>query len=334
MPNGPTTLTIHTMADVWEAYREELEGVEEQVRKNLDSSVPLVNTVAAHILSSGGKRIRPLFVSLCARLCGYSGRDHLLLGSLVEFIHTATLLHDDVVDDADVRRGRQAARKVWGNQISILVGDYLYSRAMCQIVEFRNQTVNETLAEACRKMAEGEVLQLYYNGNPLMPEPDYLRIIEHKTAGLIAAACKIGAIAGGGMDDQQDALFRFGQRLGIAFQLADDTLDYAANGTSLGKTLGQDLRQGKATLPLLHLLQYCSDRDREMITDRMETRTLSEGDLHRILNLMQEFGSIAYSMDRARAFVAAAKRDLDLFEDGNPKRALSVAADYMVTRDR
>ncbi|MGH7258283.1 MAG: polyprenyl synthetase family protein, partial [Nitrospiraceae bacterium] len=287
-----------------------------------------------HILSSGGKRIRPLFVSLCARLCGYSGRDHLLLGSLVEFIHTATLLHDDVVDDADVRRGRQAARKVWGNQISILVGDYLYSRAMCQIVEFRNQAVNETLSEACRKMAEGEVLQLYYNGNPLMPEPEYLRIIEHKTAGLIAAACKIGAIAGGAVDDQQDALFRFGQRLGIAFQLADDTLDYAANGDCLGKTLGQDLRQGKATLPLLHLLQHCSDHDREMIKDRMETRTLSEEDLHRILNLMQEFGSIAYSMDRARAFVAAAKRDLDLFEDGNPKRALSIAADYMVTRDR
>ena len=139
---------------------------------------------------------------------------------------------------------------------------------------------------------------------------------------------------GARIDDQQDALFRFGQRLGIAFQLADDTLDYAADGDRLGKTLGQDLRQGKATLPLLHLLQHCSDRDREMIKDRMETRTLSEEDLHRILNLMQEFGSIAYSMDRARAFVAAAKRDLDLFEDGNPKRALSVAADYMVTRDR
>ncbi|MEX5216829.1 MAG: polyprenyl synthetase family protein [Nitrospiraceae bacterium] len=334
MPNGPSTLTLHTMADVWEAYRDELLGVEEQVRKNLDSSVALVNTVAAHILSSGGKRIRPLFVLLCARLCGYPGRDHLLLGSLVEFIHTATLLHDDVVDDADVRRGRRAARKVWGNQISILVGDYLYSRAICQIVDFRNQSINEAMAEACRKMAEGEVLQLYYNGNPLMPEPEYLRIIEHKTAGLIAAACKIGSIIGGATDDQQDALFRFGQHLGIAFQLADDTLDYAANGDQLGKALGQDLRQGKATLPLLHLLQHCPEQDRQMIKDRMETRALSEEDLRRILTLMQEYGSIAYSMDRAQAFVAAAKRDLDSFEDGNHKRALSIAADYMVTRDR
>lgn len=334
MPNGPSTLTLHTMADVWEAYREDLVGVEDQVRKNLDSSVALVNTVAAHILSSGGKRIRPLFVLLCARLCGYPGRDHLVLGSLVEFIHTATLLHDDVVDDADVRRGRRAARKVWGNQISILVGDYLYSRAICQIVDFRNQSINEAMAEACRKMAEGEVLQLYYNGNPLMPEPEYLRIIEHKTAGLIAAACKIGSIIGSATDDQQDALFRFGQHLGIAFQLADDTLDYAANGDQLGKALGQDLRQGKATLPLLHLLQHCPEQDRQMIKDRMETRTLSQDDLHRILTLMQEYGSIAYAMDRAQAFVAAAKRDLDSFEDGNPKRALSIAADYMVTRDR
>jgi octaprenyl-diphosphate synthase len=334
MPNGPSTLTLHTMADVWEAYRNELTGVEEQVRKNLDSSVALVNTVAAHILSSGGKRIRPLFVLLCARLCGYPGRDHLVLGSLVEFIHTATLLHDDVVDDADVRRGRRAARKVWGNQISILVGDYLYSRAICQIVDFRSQSINEAMSEACRKMAEGEVLQLYYNGNPLMPEAEYLRIIEHKTAGLIAASCRIGSIIAGATDDHQDTLFRFGQRLGIAFQLADDTLDYAANGDQLGKALGQDLRQGKATLPLLHLLQHCPDQDRQMIKDRMETRTLSHDDLHRILMLMQEYGSISYAMDRAQAFVAAAKRDLDVFEDGNPKRALSIAADYMVTRDR
>jgi octaprenyl-diphosphate synthase len=183
-------------------------------------------------------------------------------------------------------------------------------------------------------MAEGEVLQLYYNGNPLMPEPEYLRIIEHKTAGLIAASCKIGAIVGGATEELQEALFRFGQRLGIAFQLADDTLDYAANGEHLGKTLGQDLRQGKATLPLLHLLQHCSESDRQLIKDRMETRTLTEEELRRIVTLMQEYGSIAYSMERARAFVAAAKRDLDLFHDNTAKRALSIAADYMVTRDR
>jgi octaprenyl-diphosphate synthase len=334
MKNGPAISSLHTMADVWDAYREELDGVEDQVRKNLDSSVALVNTVAAHILSSGGKRVRPLLLLLCARLCGYAGKDDLLLASLVEYIHTATLLHDDVVDDADLRRGRQTARRVWGNQVSILVGDYLYSKAICHIVGFRNQSINEVLSDACRKMAEGEVLQLYYNGNPPVTEPEYLRIVKYKTAGLIAASCSIGAIVGEATEERQSALFRFGEHLGIAFQLADDTLDYAANGDRLGKTPGQDLRQGKATLPLLHLLQHCAEQDRQMIKDRMETRTLTDADLLRILTLMQEFGSIAYAMERAHEFVVAAKRDLSLFEDSSARRALSVVAEYMVSRDR
>jgi octaprenyl-diphosphate synthase len=334
MTQGPVIAPLNSMSDVWDAYRGELDGVEDRVRKNLDSSVALVNTVAAHILSGGGKRLRPLLLLLSARLCGYTGTEHYQLGSIVEFIHTATLLHDDVVDDADLRRGRRAARKVWGNQISILVGDYLYTKAMCKVVEFQSQGINEVLAEACNKMAEGEVLQLYYNGNPSMPENDYIKIVEHKTAGLIAAGCQMGAILADASEAQQLALFRFGQYLGIAFQVADDTLDYIANGESLGKTIGQDLRQGKATLPLLHLLQQCSEEDRQMIRDRMETRTLSTADLERILFLMTDVGSITYAMDRARSYIAAAKHELDRFEDSAARRALSVAADYMITRDR
>jgi len=154
--------TVNTMADVWDAYRHELDGVEDRVNRNLDSSVALVNTVAAQILSGGGKRLRPLLLLLSARLCGYAAQEHHQLGSVVEFIHTATLLHDDVVDEADLRRGKRTARKVWGNQISILVGDYLYTQAMCRVIEFRSQEINEVLSEACKKMAEGEVLQLYY----------------------------------------------------------------------------------------------------------------------------------------------------------------------------
>jgi len=334
MNEGPATTSIHTMTDVWDAYRGELEGVEDQIHKNLDSTVDLVNTVAGHILNSGGKRIRPLLLVLSARLCGYTGQDVFALASLIEYIHTATLLHDDVVDDADLRRSRPTARKLWGNQVSILVGDYLYSRAICQIVGFRSQGINEALSEACRKMAEGEVLQLYYNGNPLITEAEYLRIVEHKTAGLIAASCGIGAIFGNATIDRQDALFRFGQRLGIAFQLADDTLDYAANGDRLGKSLGQDLRQGKTTLPLLHLLQHCSEPDRQMIKDRMETRMLSDTDLDRIITLMQQYGSITYALERARKFIMAAQLDLALFEESSPRRALSIVAEYMVNRDR
>jgi len=334
MSQGPTTSTLRTMTDVWATYRTELHSVDDHIRLNLDSSVTLVNTVAAHILSSGGKRIRPLLLLLSARLCGDTSSDPHRLGSLVEFIHTATLLHDDVVDDADLRRGRQTARKVWGNQISILVGDYLYSHAMRQIVTFKNQAINETLAEACRSMAEGEVLQLYHHRSIAMTEEHYIRIVEHKTASLIAAACRIGAISGRASEEQRTALFRFGEYIGIAFQMADDTLDYTADGASLGKTLGKDLYEGKITLPLLHLLQHCAEPDRKMIKDRLETRTLSDTDLKQIIALMQDYGSIAYAMDRARAYVAAATRSLDLFEESPARRALVIVADYMVHRDR
>lgn len=325
---------LQTMPDVWDAYKKELEEVEDQVRQNLDSKVALVNTVAAHILNSGGKRIRPLLLVLSARLCGYTGKDDIILGSLIEFIHTATLLHDDVVDEADLRRGRRSASRLWGNQVSILVGDYLYSKAICHIVGLRNQAINEVLSAACCKMAEGEVLQLSVSDHALVTEGEYLRIVEYKTAALIAASCRLGAIISDVPADQEDALFRFGQHLGIAFQLADDTLDYAANSDRLGKSLGQDLRQGKVTLPLLHLLQHCPEQEKQLIKDRMETRTLTDVDLNRILSLMKEYGSIRYALERARAFVVAAKTDLAFFEDSSAKRALCVVADYMVNRDR
>lgn len=325
---------LQTMPDVWDAYKKELEEVEDQVRQNLDSKVALVNTVAAHILNSGGKRIRPLLLVLSARLCGYTGKDDIILGSLIEFIHTATLLHDDVVDEADLRRGRRSASRLWGNQVSILVGDYLYSKAICHIVGLRNQAINEMLSAVCCKMAEGEVLQLSVSDHALVTEGEYLRIVEYKTAALIAASCRLGVIISDVPADQEDALFRFGQHLGIAFQLADDTLDYAANSDRLGKSLGQDLRQGKVTLPLLHLLQHCPEQEKQLIKDRMETRTLTDVDLNRILSLMKEHGSIRYALDRARAFVVAAKTDLAFFEDSSAKRALCVVADYMVSRDR
>ncbi len=333
MPHVPITFAINNMTDVWGAYHDELEGVGNQVQANLDSSVALVNTVAGHILNSGGKRIRPLLLILSARLCGYAGHDLYQLASLVEFIHTATLLHDDVVDDATVRRGHPTARKIWGNQVSILVGDYLYSKAISQIVDFQSQGINEVLSEACKKMAEGEVLQLSYNGNASMPETDYLKIIEHKTAGLIAAACRMGAILANASSTHQKALFQFGEHLGMAFQVADDTLDYTANSERLGKTLGQDFRQGKATLPLLHLLRHCSKEDQEIISGKMGSSDLTPDDLVWFTGLMQKFGSITYAMDRARFYINAAQQELSLFDDSDAKRALSVTAEYMIARD-
>lgn len=333
MPNGPDICAIEDMKDVWECYRADLAAVEDQIRQNLDSKVALVNTVSAHILSSGGKRIRPLLLIMCARLAGYTGRDHVRLASLVEYIHTATLLHDDVIDHADLRRGRKTARGLWGNQVAILVGDYLYSKAICHIVAFRSQDVNECLSEACRKMAEGELMQLSFKDHDALTEREYLRIVEYKTGALIAAACRMGAVVADADPAQREALFRFGQAIGVAFQVADDTLDYAAPRESLGKLLGKDLGEGYVTLPLFHLKKQCTDSERRQLAKVMEKKEAVNGELAWIVSLMERYGSIDYAMATARGFVESAKVHLESFEDSVHKRALHVVADYMVARD-
>ncbi len=333
MSNGPDICAIESMKDVWECYRGELAAVEDQIRQNLDSKVALVNTVSAHILSSGGKRIRPLLLILSARLAGYAGREDILLASLVEYIHTATLLHDDVIDHADLRRGKRTARGLWGNQVAILVGDYLYSKAICHIVGFRNQDVNECLSEACRKMAEGELMQLSYKDHDALSEREYLRIAEYKTGALIAAACRMGAVVADADPAHREALFRFGQALGVAFQVADDTLDYAAQRESLGKLLGKDLGEGYVTLPLLHLKTHCTEAERRRLAEVMENKDAVNGELAWILSLMEQYGSIGYAMATARRFIESAKVHLESFEDCVHKRALHVVADYMVSRD-
>jgi octaprenyl-diphosphate synthase len=327
------TCAIAGMSNVWEYYRGELGAVEDQIRHNLDSKVALVNTVCAHILNSGGKRIRPLLLILSARSAGYTGRDDVLLASLIEYIHTATLLHDDVVDHADLRRGRKTAGGLWGNQVAILVGDYLYSKAICHIVGFRSQDVNECLAEACRKMAEGELMQLSYKDDAALSEPEYLKIAEYKTGALIAAACRMGAVVADADPSLRDALFQFGQAVGVAFQVADDTLDYAAPRESLGKLLGKDLDEGHVTLPLLHLKKHCTKAEQQRLADIMENKHNGNGELAWVVSLMERYGSIDYAMETARGFVRAAKVHLEPFEDSVHKRALHVVADYMVSRD-
>jgi octaprenyl-diphosphate synthase len=322
------------MEEVWVTYREDLDEVEAQIRKNLDSEIPLINEIAAHILSSGGKRIRPLLLVLCSRLSGYVRQEDFMLGSLIEFIHTATLLHDDVLDEAELRRGQETARRLWGNHASILVGDYLYSRAMCQISAFHNHGVNEVLSEACKKMAEGEILQLCATAQPTVTESDYLRVIEYKTGALVAASCKVGAIVGGATENQQAALYRFGMKMGMAFQLADDHLDYTADGERLGKTLGQDFRQGMITLPLIHLLQACPYEERTEILRQIESHELDEPALFRLIGLMEQYGSLAYTATRAQEYIDAAIQELDSYEDSPAKRALTTVADYMVNRDQ
>ena len=334
MGNGPVLQNLLTMAEVWDACRDDLQEVESQIHKNIHSEAPLINTVANQILSSGGKRIRPLLLILCARLYGHIPKEYLVLGSLIEFIHTATLLHDDVLDEADLRRGQKTARRIWGNQTSILVGDYLYSQAMAQIAAFQNHGFNEVLAHACRKMAEGEILQLCANYQTEITEANYLQIVEYKTATLVAASCKVGAIIGGASLTEQEAFYRFGLNLGMAFQLADDRLDYMADGNRLGKSLGQDLKQGMVTLPLLHLLQTCSQAEKERIQKKIQARSITDQDLTEIIALMEQYGSLTYAMSRAHEYVDAATLDLLPFPDNTPKRSLGIVASYMITRDQ
>ncbi len=334
MPNHPAVKALDSMEEVWEAFQPELNEIESQIQKHLDSHAPLINTVADHILSSGGKRIRPLLLILSARLFGYLEKDYLLLGSLVEFIHTATLLHDDVIDEADMRRGEKTARQVWGNRASILVGDYLYSQAMALIASFHNHGINEIMADACRKMAEGEVLQLCANSQLDLTEEAYLQIVEYKTATLVAASCKVGAIIGGASLEEQQVLYRFGFNLGMAFQLADDRLDYSADHVRLGKSLGQDIRQGMITLPLIHLLQTCSASEQAWLRAKILSHSVDDQELERILEMMKAQGSLIYSTHRAKEYVEAAALDLVPFPDSPAKRSLAIVSCYMVNRDR
>ncbi len=334
MGNGqPAIQSSLTMDEVWDLYRQDIEEIESHIRQNLNSGAPLINEIAAHILDGGGKRIRPLLLSLCSRLTGYIPKHDLVLGSLIEFIHTATLLHDDVLDEATLRRGQLTARRIWGNRASILAGDYLYSRAMHHIAEFKNHAVNDAMAMACKRLAEGEILQLCANRQPLLSESEYLRIVEYKTGALLSAACKIGGLMGGVSPLQAEELYRFGLNVGIAFQLADDWLDYTANQENLGKTLGQDLMQGMVTLPLIHVLPCLPADNRRTLVAKIERNAVEAGDLLQLTAHMHQHGSLGYTRSRSREYIDAALLNLATFEDSPAKRALIVVADYMVNRD-
>src|SRR3972149_2767286 len=251
------------MEDVWDLCREDLQRVEEQIHSDLKSNLSLISIMGSHLINSGGKRFRPLLMILTSRLAGYTGKSHTELASVIELIHAATLFHDDVIDEASTRRGNKTARMLWGNQASILVGDYLYAKAQCTIVSFHNHDLNETITEATRKMAKGELAQMAFNGDLSITEEDYLEIIGNKTASLMAATCRIGAILGECSSEQRTEFESFGWNIGMAFQLADDTLDYIANKAKFGKSVGKDLEEGKVTLPLLALLTRCSQADAE-----------------------------------------------------------------------
>ena len=301
------------------------------IRRRLASDVVLVNQIAEYIIGAGGKRLRPMLLLLAAGALGHRGADAHQLAAVVEFIHTSTLLHDDVVDESDLRRGRKTANAVWGNAASVLVGDFLYSRSFQLMVELERMDVQKILADTTNTIAEGEVLQLLHVRNPDTDEAAYLRVIERKTAILFAAATRLGALLAGADAATQQALHDYGLALGYAFQIADDVLDYASDAATMGKNLGDDLAEGKMTLPLIHAMA-CGDA-----ATRAELRRIVEdGDLDgmpAVLAAIARADSLAYSRARASDYAAAAEAALAALPANACTDALRGLARYSVSRD-
>ena len=311
--------------------REDMAAVDQLIRRRLASDVVLINQVAEYIVGAGGKRLRPMLLLLAAGALGNRGAEAHQLAAVIEFIHTATLLHDDVVDESDLRRGRKTANAVWGNAASVLVGDFLYSRSFQLMVELERLRVMQILADTTNQIAEGEVLQLLHVRNPDTDEAAYLRVIERKTAVLFAAATRLGALLADADAATEQRLHDYGLHLGYAFQIADDVLDYASDAQTLGKNLGDDLAEGKATLPLIHAMAHSDPATRERLRHAVEhgdTAALPE-----VLAAIHATGGLDYSRDRARHYARAAEASLDPLPDNDYVAALRGLARYAVSRD-
>jgi len=310
----------------------DLARVNRVIVDRMHSPVALIPQLAGHIVAAGGKRLRPMLTLATARLCGYSGERHVALAAAVEFIHTATLLHDDVVDSSNLRRGLATANAVWGNKPSVLVGDFLFSRAFELMVEDGSLKVLQILSRASAVIAEGEVLQLMTSNDTGTTEQDYLRVISDKTAELFAAASRIGAVLGERSDEDEASLDAYGRNLGVAFQLIDDMLDYSAREAELGKTVGDDFRDGKITLPVVLAYRAGNETERAFWRRTLEDQDQRDGDLARAIELMNRHGCLYATWDRASHYGELARRALAPFRDGAEKRALLEAVDFCLAR--
>jgi octaprenyl-diphosphate synthase len=310
----------------------ELAGVNTLIVERMRSPVALIPQLAGHIVAAGGKRLRPMLTLATARLCGYEGERHIVLAAAVEFIHTATLLHDDVVDASDLRRGRDTANAVWGNKPAVLVGDFLFARSFELMVEDGSLRILEILSRAAAVIAEGEVGQLITANDTATTEAAYLAVIEAKTAALFAAASRIGAVVAGRPMAEEEALDRFGHNLGIAFQLIDDMLDFSARQDELGKELGDDFRDGKITLPILIAFARADAEERAFWRRTLEDGEQRDGDFERAARLVERSGALAETLDRARGYAAAAVDALAGFPDSAMRRALCETAVFATER--
>jgi octaprenyl-diphosphate synthase len=309
----------------------DMQAVDDCIRTRLASPVVLINQLSQYIINSGGKRLRPLLAVLAARACGYQGRDHVTLAAVVEFIHTATLLHDDVVDASELRRGRETANHLFGNEAAVLVGDFLYSRAFEMMVDVGSMRVMEILAHATNVIAEGEVLQLMNCHDADVDELRYMEVIRSKTAKLFEAACRIGAVLAERPEGDEMALKRYGMHLGTAFQLIDDVLDYSADSEVTGKQMGDDLAEGKPTLPLIHALREAAPEDQALIREAIESGGREHVDA--VLAVIRNTGALEYTRSRAEMETAEAISAAECLPPSPYRDALVALARFAVERD-
>ncbi|MGP8152774.1 MAG: polyprenyl synthetase family protein [Smithella sp.] len=319
--------------DVFSAYKDDLQQVEKCINDNITSEIKLIPEVAHHLIDSGGKRFRPLLLLINSRICGYRGESRFPMATVMEFIHTGTLLHDDVIDHASVRRGKTSANKIFGNAISILVGDFLCFKSFILMTGIGNLDILKLISETGDIMSEGEVFQLTKCGDINLAEEEYFSIIEKKTAVLISASCAAGAIMGSASPEKIDALAQFGKNAGMAFQITDDILDYMAKGKEFGKSIGKDLEEGKITLPLIFALKQSTEAEKNKIKEIVTHKKGSQKAVREILGLIQKYNGIDSSLKIATGYISEAKSHLSIFSDCPEKDHLNAVAEYILSRN-
>ena len=322
------------LTQIFEAIREDLEAVEREFVRHIQSRVALIPEMGRYIQKSGGKRVRPAVLLMSARLSGYTGDRAVLYAAVVEFIHTATLVHDDIIDDSQWRRGQPSVHSRWGSDVTVLLGDYLYIKSMGLALTPDRLDIVRQLCDVTLRMIEGELYQLSKKGEVMITEEEHLDIIRRKTAYLFGGCARIGAILGNATPEQERALEQYGISLGVSFQLIDDLLDFSGDETALGKPVGGDLREGKVTLPIIRLLQRGDAATTHMIHDVVRERSVTPERWRDICRLLHETRSVEYAMDRAQEQAAVAKKQLYLFPPSDARDALMALPDYILARDR
>jgi octaprenyl-diphosphate synthase len=312
--------------------KDDLSEIEVALEQNLNPHFDLVSQIAGHILFSGGKRLRPLLMVLSARLCGYDGNYEKTFSTIFEYLHAATLLHDDLVDEATLRRGKPVAHSIWGNATAVLVGDFLLARSLTIAAKTKRPDVIKVVAEITENMSQGEIHQLMKKGCIDLTETEYMEIIERKTAVLFQGTCRVGALISGVSKEKENALAGYGFNLGIAFQMVDDLLDYSQNTPELGKKVGADLKEGKLTLPVIYSLKSADAKDRIQMEKIIKNKNFSTEDFETLIAIMEKYGGQTYTEKVARKYVKNAKKALDIFKNSTTKEILLTIADYTLAR--